>query len=139
MSNFDDEKFAELKAAFKREFGRIEPIDRLHPLTENKDLQLEYKTELIRTFNDIVTFLSESAKQSSAQRVHCIDQINPFVEKVKIAFIKLKLKYEWPKSALTPITYTKVTGETEKEKDIFEQEKFDSLSDDFVKTVAECT
>lgn len=42
MSNFDEIKFAELKAAFSREYRRIEPIDRLHPLADNKTLQLEY-------------------------------------------------------------------------------------------------
>lgn len=139
MSTIDETKFGELRAAFIREYKRIEPIDRIRPLTLNLDLRKEYKAEIVKTYNDLVRFLTD--RRYSGDRIATLDKIGPLYDKVKTSFEKLRLEYNWPTSPLSLIVLSSIidtTPETSTESQVYDQAHANTLHEKFKETEQIC-
>lgn len=77
-------------------------------MTTNIKLRHEYRTEIIRTYNEIAQLLIPVAESNATLNILCTDSIKPIFEKLKRAFSCLKLRYQWPSSALSYIEHNGV-------------------------------
>lgn len=107
MVKINQVEFDKLKSDFGREWSRIEPYKNRRPLTKDLELRIQYREEIVRTFNNIVRFLKYYFEEgSSSEKFQIISLINPFIEKIKEAFGILHLNYTWPLGKFEEINVT---------------------------------
>lgn len=115
----DEVDFAGYKTQFLREYNRVEPYRR-RVLTDDKNLLLEYRTELVRTYNNLVNYLANVYENGTHKtKTECVDKIKPFLDKLKVCFDLLSLEYNWPSYALAVINIeqirTRVSNDSDKQ------------------------
>lgn len=112
MVCYDEKVYADLRTLFERELKRVEPYKSRRPLTKSFKKRIDYKDSLIRTYNNIVIFLSDALKSATLEeRLQIQTTVVEHLTKLKEAFLILKLTYEFPKVIYDPIVIDNVDKE----------------------------
>lgn len=110
MTLFDDSELKEKHTKFLREYNRVEPYKSRIPLTKNETLKLEYRKALVRTYNDLLTYLVPIVRDSdSDQRVEIQNLLIECLRKLKDCFNILSLEYPFSATTFDEIDIEKVT------------------------------
>lgn len=96
MVKYNEVEFARLRDKFNNVWRKIEPYRKRRKLTSNLEKRIEYREDLIESFNNIVNYLRYFFLEGgSSERLNALTQINPFIDRIKEAFAILRLEYPW--------------------------------------------
>lgn len=109
-----DSEFKKRLSEYNRELGRIEPYKKRRPLTADLDLRTDYKNCLVKTFNDLISYLNGLLPNSTLEdKLDVHKKICAYVTKLKEAFGILGLSYQFNKPQNSLIDIDKISESTE--------------------------
>lgn len=101
--------FSKFKADFLREYNRIEPYKSRRVLTNDEVLLSEYRTEIVKTYNNLANYLANIYENGTHKtKTECVSKIQPFITKIKSCFDILQLEYDWPTYVLATVDPNKI-------------------------------
>lgn len=110
MSNNFAKELRELFEPFERECKRVE-VYKSRELTKRTDKIKEYKECLVRTYNDLLTFLSDAADKSLNDRTPIENRIITYLKRLKECFQLLKLNYQFDSNIHSLIDIDRIVEE----------------------------
>lgn len=109
MVCYDEVEYGNKRSLFDREYKRVEAYNR-RTLTKDLNLRKEYKQDLVRTYNDIVTFFQPILRTAPLEEKLDIQTlVVEHLKKLKEAFCLLKLEYTFSKVIYDTIDFDKIT------------------------------
>lgn len=121
MVVFDENEYELRKSAFYRECDRVRPR-KGSKLTTNLELLADYKTSLVRTYNDLLRYIfGFIAHATLEEKIDYQQRCKTNLEKLEEAFDRLSLSYPFNKSKYSLIDITKVTDGEEIDSELEEQ------------------
>lgn len=109
MVCYDAIEYGNLRSLFDREYKRV-AVYKNRALTKDIKLRIEYKTDLVRTYNDILKFFQPIPKSISLEdKLDIQTLIVDLLRKLKESFSLLKLEYNFSKNIHDTIDFDKIT------------------------------
>lgn len=126
--------YAEKRENFNKQLKRVAPYKANRPLTSNLELREEYRVELVKTYNELLTSLKAVTDVSLEDKIDIQNRIVGHLAKLKEAFGILKLDYPFEKSIHALIDIENVTENPDNETDSdnennSDNNKLDNLND----------
>lgn len=107
--------YAEKRENFNKQLKRVAPYKANRPLTSNLELREEYRVELVKTYNELLTSLKAVTDVSLEDKIDIQNRIVGHLAKLKEVFGILKLDYPFEKSIHASIDIEKVTENPDNE------------------------
>lgn len=143
MQPYDNDVYKQKIDNFGTIWKRIEPYRR-NPLTKNSKLLDEYKTDIVRTYNSVVSYICEHySNVDEAGKKKFLDRIENLRGKIVEAFEILNLRYDWTGDIYTEViledisTIDSVDDENQIRDNIDDSKSDDDSSDNMALTKAE--
>lgn len=126
MSEFNTDRYKELRDNHTKYFKQIEPYESRRKLTKNTELLESYKSNIVNAHNEVIGYLADHFDRSDLNTQNIFDErAEAFVAKTKRAFSILNLIYNWIDNNYQQININEIQSE-ELELDNSESEESDT-------------
>lgn len=112
MQRGDETEYAGKKQAFLKIWSKVEPYIKRRELTKDEKLRVQYRIELVNTYNNSRSFLRQcidKEPENTELLYDCQVHNNFLLQKLKHAFSILRLSYDWPTNKFGRIDLNKIT------------------------------